>query len=89
VIGYAEGGRWRSPMTCSLLQCRIPKFRCAKPAPIKRLGYFPAAILRLSLYRWVRVLLLVMPLWLHLAAGGEQPGRMHLVQYTAVYASED
>ena len=36
VIGYAEAGRRRSPMTCLLLKRRMPKSRYAKPAPIKR-----------------------------------------------------
>jgi len=36
VTGYAEAGHHKSPMTCCLLQRRIPKFLYAKPVPIKQ-----------------------------------------------------
>jgi len=36
VIGYAEAGHHKSPMTCCLLEHRIPKFLYAKPVPIKQ-----------------------------------------------------
>jgi len=38
-------------MTCRLL---VLNFGIAKPAPIRRQGYFLAASLRLLLYRWLR-----------------------------------